>query len=856
MKKLTFLCLLALLGPLNIVAGHRPPPEIAPITEDLAPDQAKISPWVSAATANGAATDLLIVLYEQADLSAAYTLRSKTARGHFVRDALWETAQHSQAPLRAWLDARGMPYRAFYIVNALHVQAGDGKLIQALAARPDVARIEANPRIYNVPPQPAAASAPQAPSTIRWNIAQVNAPQVWALGYTGQGIVIGGQDTGYDWDHPALKDQYRGWDGANASHDYNWHDAIHSPGSVCGADSPEPCDDYGHGTHTMGTVLGDDGGNNQIGVAPGATWIGCRNMDDGWGSPSTYLECFEFFLAPYPVGSGPSQGNPDLAPDITNNSWGCPSSEGCSWDTLQAAVEAQRAAGILTVVSAGNSGSACSSVNDPPALYDAAYSVGATQSSDAIASFSSRGPVTIDTITIDGSNRLKPDISAPGVDIYSSVPGGGYQGGWRGTSMASPHVAGAIALLWSADPRLRHEIDATEQTLNTTAVPRYATQCGDPDETVPNNVYGWGRLDALAAVQRALSSTLTGTVSAEGSTPVVGAQVKAALTPTAHWTATSDADGAYRLQLISGTYTVTATAPGYLPYTATGVNVTANLTTTLDILLPVEATFVISGHVREIVAGQPLSATVSTLSDPLCTTATNPSSGAWTLSLPSGRHTLSAVAINYASQTQTLTVTAPLSQDFVLYPLPPVASYLCSSPDLVGATTLLTNTTTGLPPLTYTWSFGDGSRPAPPVTQLLTFTHTYTGVGQYVACLTATNAGGADTFSQVITITGTPPIANFALVVLGQVATFSNTSTPGHPPEASYRWNFGDGTPPVDQPTGQITSTHHYTASGRYTAWLTATNLVGQDVFSRTLAITPPFKLFLPITLKTSAAGE
>ena len=149
-----------------------------------------------------------------------------------------------------------------------------------------------------------------------------------APGYTGQGAVIAGQDTGYQWDHPALKDQYRGWNGSAADHNYNWHDAIHATGSSCGADSPCPCDDNDHGTHTMGTMVGDDGGANQIGMAPGARWIGCRNMNAGVGTPTTYIECFEWFIAPTDLaGQNP---NPAMAPDVINNSWGCPESEGCS----------------------------------------------------------------------------------------------------------------------------------------------------------------------------------------------------------------------------------------------------------------------------------------------------------------------------------------------------------------------------------------------------------------------------------------------------------------------------------------------------------------------------------------------
>ena len=264
-------------------------------------------------------------------------------------------------------------------------------------------------------------------------------------------------------------------------------------GGPCGHDSIEPCDDNGHGTHTMGTAVGGDGGSNRIGMAPGAKWIGCRNMAAGVGTPASYLECFEFFLAPYPVGGAPGDGDPTMAPDVTNNSWGCPASEGCSRETLRAAVEAQRAAGIMTVVSAGNDGPNCSKIADPPAIYDASYTVGALKKGeDAIASFSSRGPVTA-----DGTEIVKPDICAPGTAIRSSVRGGGYQS-MQGTSMAGPHVAGAVALLWSARPELRRRIDETEDALNAAAVHIPSTACSSSG--VPNNVFGYGRLDVRAAV--------------------------------------------------------------------------------------------------------------------------------------------------------------------------------------------------------------------------------------------------------------------------------------------------------------------------------------------------------------------
>ena len=153
----------------------------------------------------------------------------------------------------------------------------------------------------------------EAPAAIEWNVTKVNAPDAWALGYRGQNIILAGQDTGYQWDHPALIDRYRGWDGQNADHNYNWHDAIDNPNVVCGS---EPCDDHSHGSHTMGTMLGDDGGSNQLGVAPDAQWMGCRNMNQGDGTPDTYLECFQWFLEPTDL----NDQNPDVgyAPHIIN----------------------------------------------------------------------------------------------------------------------------------------------------------------------------------------------------------------------------------------------------------------------------------------------------------------------------------------------------------------------------------------------------------------------------------------------------------------------------------------------------------------------------------------------------------
>src|SRR5207248_1852411 len=393
----------------------------------------------------------------------------------------------TQRPILQWLEQRGIEYRSFYIINSVLVK-GDRQLAEAMAARPDVAHISGNPVVHNNLPQPGPVeeAAPSRPATVEPGITYTHAPQVWALGFTGQNIVIASADTGQRWTHNALKPHYRGWDGANANHNYNWHDSIHnSVGNPCGNDSPFPCDDFFHGSHTTGTAIGDDGMGNQIGMAPGAKWIGCRNMNQGTGTPARYIECMEWFLAPYPIGGG--QGDPTKAPDVTINSWGCPTSEGCSVNTLQAAVEAQAAAGIMMVVAAGNSGSACSTVTDPPSFYEASYTAGALNTgTDTIASFSSRGPATV-----DGSGRIKPDISAPGTNTRSAsnTSDNAYTFA-SGTSMATPHIAGAMALLWSAIPSLQNQIDPSRAALNNAAVHISTTLCSSTG--IPNNVVCWG----------------------------------------------------------------------------------------------------------------------------------------------------------------------------------------------------------------------------------------------------------------------------------------------------------------------------------------------------------------------------
>jgi len=468
----------------------------------------KLDSRIFADKAEGEKASFLVVMREQADLSGAERLSTKEEKTRFVFEALRAHAEVTQGPVRARLEQAGVAFRSFFLVNMIEVEA-DRALAAEFAARQDVAAVAAN---LSAPLAPEPLVQPQdsfstlsafglaSEAAVEPNIEKIRAPQVWDRGFAGQGIVVAVADTGFVWDHPALRARYRGFDGSTVSHDYNWHDAIHAAGAgnPCGSNSTVPCDDDGHGTSCSGLIAGSDGAD-QIGVAPDARLIGCRNMDRGVGTPATYTECFQFFLAPTDRAGG--NPRPDLAPDVINNSWGCPVSEGCTDpNILRAVVENTRAAGIFVVMAAGNTGSACSTVQDPPAIYEASFSVGATTLSDAIAGFSGRGPVSR-----DGSGRLKPDIVAPGVGVRTARSSGGYRA-FSGTSAAAPHVSGAAALLYSAAPGLRGRSDETADTLRRSAVPLTSAQdCSAiSGMAVPNAVFGWGRLDIAAAVNLAV----------------------------------------------------------------------------------------------------------------------------------------------------------------------------------------------------------------------------------------------------------------------------------------------------------------------------------------------------------------
>ena len=424
---------------------------------------------------------LFVILADQADLTGLETVPDRTQRVDKVYRRLVEHAERTQAPLREELRRFGLDYQPYYLVNAILVDAGPA--VRAwLSRRSDVDRVLLDQRIRPLPVATPTekGSAPAPDGQPLWNIELIRADEAWrAAGARGGGITVGTSDSGVDGSHPALRDGFRGGDDS-------WYDPWN--GSV------RPVDHGGHGTHTMGSAVGRRG----IGVAPDAQWVGCVNLDRNLGSPSRYLDCLQFMLAPFPRGGDPLRdGRPARAPHVLTNSWGCPEVEGCDGRAVAQAVAAFRAAGIFFVAAAGNSGPFCESVDDEPAPYREVFTVGAVNRLREVTQFSSRGP------TPDG--RTKPDVLAPGEDVLSSLPGGTY-GSFDGTSMATPHVAGVVALMWSANSALIGDIDRTARILRETASPARPGEAAsdNPNQCGPKeNLTGAGLVDALAAVQAA-----------------------------------------------------------------------------------------------------------------------------------------------------------------------------------------------------------------------------------------------------------------------------------------------------------------------------------------------------------------
>ncbi|KEZ54160.1 S8 family peptidase [Metabacillus indicus] len=481
----------------------------------------------------------LIKLKEQVDTAKAAknaakaeskAVQSKYEKRSAVVSSLRAKAFETQHNLKTYLTkeekaGNAKDIKSFYIVNGMAVTATK-EVMEKVASFPEVDKVLPNEvrQLHKVKEKAAGkqTEANASPAATEWNINQVGAPAAWEMGIDGSGTVVASIDTGVQWDHPALKEKYRGYNPSapNApDHEFSWFDAT--------ANQEAPYDDDGHGTHVTGTMVGaEPNGNNQIGVAPGAKWIAVKAFTANGGTDADLLEAGEWILAPKDAAGNP---HPEMAPDVVNNSWG----GGSGLDEwYRPMVNAWRAADIFPEFSAGNTtlfnpGGPGSIAN--PANYPESFATGATDINNQLGSFSLQGPSPY--------NETKPDISAPGVNIRSSVPGGVYEGGWNGTSMAGPHVSAVAALLRQVDSSIT--VEEIENVLTTTATPLTDSTFTNS----PNNGYGHGLVNAYDAV----SSLMTGLGKVKGQVAKEGEDAEA---PVMEHTGPAEAFAGMNLPLI------------------------------------------------------------------------------------------------------------------------------------------------------------------------------------------------------------------------------------------------------------------------------------------------------------------
>jgi len=582
---------------------------------------------------------VLVVMQDQPDIAnldkSLRAERATLADRHIeVISTLRDAARISQADLLRSLDGDKstsgiVGYTPHWIINAVVVR-GTVAAIRDIAARPDVKKVEPDIIIELIDPVMTKESPlprdKNADGFVASGVTAIGADRVWhELGIDGSGTLVANMDSGVDGSHPALSGR---WRGNTVSAAQSWFDA----GNV---GSPSfPYDPVGHGTHVMGTITGATAFDT-VGVAPGAEWIATNPLVTQNSLEIAVIAAFEWLADP--------DGNPATmadVPDVCHNSWGIPTDgnpEPCDmvlWDVIDNC----EAAGIVITFSAGNEGPGPATLRFPgnrATTPTNCFTIGSTAAYPpyTVSQFSSRGPSQC-----GGPYEIKPEIMAPGENIYSSVPGGGY-GMMDGTSMAGPHVAGVVALMRQAAPDL--DVTTIKEVLLNTAI----------DQGVPgdDNTYGRGFVDAYAAVIAVLgnAATVTGTVTDDLSgLPIAGAVIQ----DTRGFTQTTSAtDGIYSFTLLGGATTLATSYFGYQT-SELAITVPGTGTLNLDINLAVMPPAVVSGTVRGP-DGQPLAgATISAQDIPIAPVVSD-GTGYYALTLPSGpdaAYDLMALAPNLA----------------------------------------------------------------------------------------------------------------------------------------------------------------------------------------------------------------
>lgn len=457
--------LLLAAGVLPMAAGARPAQPAA---------QPALDGDLLAALEAEEAAAFFVKMSVEADLSAAFGL-PWAERGTYVWRALQEVAAQSQAPVLAYAREHGLDAVPLLAANAVYIRRGDLGAALDLAALPGVAYL----RLEHVYPVEEL-GAPE--GEMSWGLADVKAPEVWALGYRGAGARVASIDTGVQWDHPALVGQYGCPD--DPGNPACWYD----PANVCGG---VPCDNNGHGTHVTGTMAADDAPSlaHTVGVAPDTTWIACKGCESAGCSEYALNACADWVLAP--------GGDPANRPDAVNNSWG--GMGGDPW--YRTKVQVWMAAGIFGGFAAGGSGPGCATLGSP-CDYPEAFCTTGHAENRIHASFASLGPGLF-----GDAPYTKPNLSAPAVNIWSTLPGSSWAL-YSGTSTASPHSVGAVALILSACPSLKGDVYGLFEVLQDTADPAPDGSCGAPPYGAGNYTYGYGYLNALSAVEACAAETM------------------------------------------------------------------------------------------------------------------------------------------------------------------------------------------------------------------------------------------------------------------------------------------------------------------------------------------------------------
>ncbi|MDQ0272726.1 carboxypeptidase regulatory-like domain-containing protein [Cytobacillus purgationiresistens] len=555
--------------------------------------------------------DVIIHMKDKVDKTAIYSkadkIKDRTKRLELVQEQLKSVAEKGQEKVLKELEknAEVKNIQPLWIINGIAATVTE-EALKKIEAREDIDKILFD-EIYKVPEVEKAESAPRLPE---WGLEKIHAPDVWGTyGVNGEGIVVGIMDTGVEMEHEALQDNYRGKGG---DHTYSWAD-------FSGNQYASPRDGNGHGTHVAGTAVGG-GSGEPVGVAPGAEWIAVKIFNDsGSATTSGIHQAFQWFMAP--------GGDPEMAPHVVNNSWGNANTYNTSF---KEDVEAWAAAGIFPLFAAGNDGPGTSTIGSPGSFPES-FAIGATDSNDQIAGFSSRGPVVW-----DGVRYVKPEVAAPGQGIYSAWPGNGYHT-ISGTSMATPHVAGVIALILQSNPEL--SIDDVKQLLMNTA--RAESHMG----VLPNDIYGNGIVNAYQAVtEAAFAGEVAGTVTDEKGKGIAARVI----IEKENIDVAVPADGSFHFKLREGTHDVVVEAFGYSPE-RTEISIKRGETVEVAWQLQSSAQYRVTGTVKKSGKAVPY-AYVSLQDTPLDRVRTN-KDGEFSLSgVPVGDYLMAVTGKNMAGK--------------------------------------------------------------------------------------------------------------------------------------------------------------------------------------------------------------